>query len=258
MRTGKPVDADGRKSSKPQKLAAQLLGDIHQKVRELIDRIEVGSVDPWWAINELQCVIEGQRRAPSKKWEERNGIFYFTVTSDGATGPDWVDRLKSRKRNIELDMQLEFVLNSNDFQCTSGKMTRVAIVPARMFSIFSTSEPTQNQAAQHLKNLKRRERHGVVSFKDMSVETVCLVREYLSDEDIGNSMNVLWIHATSVLKMDEENNPGNLLINAQEQGHDDLPSCGLSINDYTESGTKSIIQDALSSECALMFEVVTE
>lgn len=29
-------------------------------------------------------------------WREEDGVFYFSVTSDGTTGPEWIERFKSK------------------------------------------------------------------------------------------------------------------------------------------------------------------
>ncbi len=206
MRTGKTVDADGPKSSKVGKLPAQLLGDMHLKVRELVDRIERGSLDFQWAMNQLQWVIEGQKRVLAKKWKEVDGVFYLTVTSDGTSGEGWIKRFEGKRRPICLESK--FILRGSDFQPTNGKETQIAIVPARLFSWFGVIDEG-DCTRDHFREYARRR-----SFTDASLETTCLVRDQLSDTDMNEDMDLYWINPLLLCKRNEEKDLGFLQITA--------------------------------------------
>jgi|CXWK01.1.fsa_nt_gi hypothetical protein len=242
MRTGKSVGADGPKSPKVQKLDALLLGNLHGKVRELIDRIERGSVNPQWAVNELQCVIEGQKRVLAKKWKEYNGDFFLTVRSDGTSGEGWIRRLEQGKKY--LCEESKRILRGPDFQATNGKEIQVVIVPAELFWLYGAAATLESCGHSHfLEYAKRR------SFKNASLETACLVRELLSDNDMEVDMGLRSISVLPCYKRNDDADLGLFQIRVpSEPNNTELNS----VQVYGVWGSASLTFPALQ---AVMFEV---
>lgn len=38
---------------------------------------------------------------PTRSWREEDGVIYFSVTSDGTTGEDWITRLESKGFRVD-------------------------------------------------------------------------------------------------------------------------------------------------------------
>ncbi|MEK7606653.1 MAG: hypothetical protein AAB444_00415, partial [Patescibacteria group bacterium] len=68
---------------------------------------------------------------PTPSWREEDGVIYFSVTSDGTTGEDWIKRLEGNSFHIE-DYAKQ-VLRSPDFKPTNGVTTEVAVLKCRLF-----------------------------------------------------------------------------------------------------------------------------
>lgn len=108
---------------------------------------------------------------PKRNWREENGIIYFSVTSDGATGEGWIKRLE--KKGYEIYPRDRFnAVCSPDFNPTTGVTTKVAILkkiidgrPGR------TTKEIRDFAAEH-------------NLVAPNAEVACLIRENFSDWDI--------------------------------------------------------------------------
>jgi hypothetical protein len=68
---------------------------------------------------------------PARRWREEDGVIYFTVTSDGTTGEEWVKRLESK--GFHVGSCAKSVLRSADFKPTSGVTTEVAVFNGLLF-----------------------------------------------------------------------------------------------------------------------------
>src|SRR3989338_6914714 len=58
---------------------------------------------------------------PTRSWREEDGVIYFSVTSDGTTGEDWITRLESK--GFRVGDYAKQVRRSPDFKPTSGVTT---------------------------------------------------------------------------------------------------------------------------------------
>ncbi len=63
---------------------------------------------------------------PARSWREEDGVIYFSVTSDGTTGEDWLRRLKDN--GFRVGSGALRVLRSPDFKPTNGVTTKVAVL----------------------------------------------------------------------------------------------------------------------------------
>jgi len=117
---------------------------------------------------------------PARSWHEQDGIVYFSVTSDGTTGENWLKRLV--EKDLYFGEYAEMVLRSADFKVTSGVMTEVAVLKGM---IFKDNERTNEKV-----RIKANER----KLTTPNAEVACLIREKFSDEEI-ESMGLCWIFA---------------------------------------------------------------
>src|SRR3989338_3860444 len=60
---------------------------------------------------------------PNRLWHEHGGVIYFSVTSDGTTGEQWIERLENK--GFLLSEYVKSVLRSSDFHPTSGVTTEI-------------------------------------------------------------------------------------------------------------------------------------
>src|SRR3989344_3005062 len=74
----------------------------------------------------------GRVSTPAHLWREENGVIYFSVTSDGTTGGQWIARLE--KRGYRLSDYAKRMLRSPDFKPTKGVTTEIAVLKGMLFA----------------------------------------------------------------------------------------------------------------------------
>ncbi|MDP2909677.1 MAG: hypothetical protein Q8N69_01230 [bacterium] len=122
----------------------------------------------------LQRAVEG--RLDGQQWREENGVIYLEVTSDGATGPEWVERLEGK--GFRLSDYAKSVLRSQDFKPTNGVTYRIAVRKGTLSGRITTSEIRAEAGRRNLET--------------PNAEAACLIREKFSDEDLED-MGLSWI-----------------------------------------------------------------
>jgi len=115
---------------------------------------------------------------PTCSWREHDGVIYLTVTSDGTTGPEWIDRLIKKGRRV--GAYAESVLRSVDFKPTTGVTYEIAILKGMLF----------NDNDRVTKNIRAEAETRKLTVPN--TEVACLIRENFSDEEI-EAMGLLWI-----------------------------------------------------------------
>lgn len=115
---------------------------------------------------------------PARRWVEKDGVIYLTVTSDGTVGEQWITRLE--KKGFRLSNYTKSVLRSSDFKPTSGVTYQIAILKGLLFS-------DNNRITK-----KIRSEADARKFITPNAEVACLIRENFSDEDI-EAMGLIWI-----------------------------------------------------------------
>lgn len=110
--------------------------------------------------------------APAPKWREEDGIIYFSVTSDGTSGPDWITRLEGNGLNV--DDSAKFVLRSPDFRPTTGVTSEIAILRERRYDYKAT-----DLIAKEIRY--KADRHKLV---ESSAEVACLMCEMITHKQI--------------------------------------------------------------------------
>lgn len=115
---------------------------------------------------------------PGRLWREADGVIYFSVTSDGTTGPQWIERLE--KKGFRVGDYAKSVLRSNDFKPTSGIITEIAVLKGMLFE-------DNNRITKNIRVEADRRK-----FAAPNAEVACLIREMFTDEEL-EAMGLYWI-----------------------------------------------------------------
>ena len=136
-----------------------------------------------------------------KKWREENGVIYFSVTSDGTTGSEWIKRLE--KKGFRVGDYAKSVLKSDDFKPTNGVTTEIAVLKGELFS--DEDRITKNVRAEADKR----------KLAKPNAEVACLIREKFSDKEI-EAMGLWYIVTMHKPIKDSDGDPG--LLDADRDG----------------------------------------
>lgn len=136
------------------------------------------------------------------KWTEKDGVIYFSVTSDGTTGEEWIARLESKSFGV-VDCA-KSVLRSKSFKPTSGVTYEIAVLKGEL---FSDNERITKNIRKEAKNRK---------LFTPNAEVACLIREKFSDKELG-AMGLHWIIAMHEPIEDTDDGPV-LLIAHRDRG----------------------------------------
>jgi hypothetical protein len=107
---------------------------------------------------------------PTRSWREEDGVIYFSVTSDGTTGKDWITRLESK--GFRVGDYAKQVLGSPDFKPTNGVTTEVAVLKGMLFE--DNDRITKKIRAEADKR----------KLSKPNAELACLIREKFTDKEI--------------------------------------------------------------------------
>ena len=114
-------------------------------------------------------------------WQEQDGVIRFTLPStDGTTGPQWIDRLEGK--GFRLSKWAKDVLNLKDFKPTSGVINEIAVLKGMFW----------NDNKRITKNIRAEADSRKLT--KPNAEVACLIREMFSDEEI-EAMGLVWIVA---------------------------------------------------------------
>ncbi|MCX6785112.1 MAG: hypothetical protein NTV81_04265 [Candidatus Komeilibacteria bacterium] len=115
---------------------------------------------------------------PTRSWREQDGIIYFTVISDGKTGPEWITYLEGK--GFQLSKYAKSLLNSPDFKPTNGVIIEVGVLKGMLFNDSDRTTKNIRSDAEARKFIKP------------NAELACLIRDKFTDEDI-EAMGLTWI-----------------------------------------------------------------
>lgn len=120
----------------------------------------------------LQRAVEGRfnESPPPRSWREENGVIYFSVTSDGTTGEDWITRLE--RKGFRVGDHAKQVLRSGDFKPTNSVKTEVAVLKGMLFE--DDGRTTKDIRAEADKR----------KLSKPNAEIACLIREKFTDKEI--------------------------------------------------------------------------
>lgn len=115
-------------------------------------------------------VINHYNKKNNRKWREKDGVIYFSVTSNGKTGQEWIEYFKNK--NIDLSSRTKEVLLSPDFQPTNGYTYNIAVLRGRWFI----------NADRYVYNIRAdADKRG---FTEPNAEVACLIRVMFTDEEL--------------------------------------------------------------------------
>lgn len=139
---------------------------------------------------------------PDRRWREENGVIYFSVTSDGTTGPQWIERLSSQ--GVQISDWAKRVLNSPDFVPTSGVTTEVAILKGMLFeNADRVTEKIRAEASRR-------------KLTEPNPEVACLIREASMDKE-WEAMGLWWIVVMHEPIKDSDGLPSLLYVSRDSQ-----------------------------------------
>ncbi|MFA7662751.1 MAG: hypothetical protein WCX88_02435 [Patescibacteria group bacterium] len=142
---------------------------------------------------------------PERKWREKDGIIYLSVTSDGVTGIEWIRRLK--KKGFNVCIPTEEVLSSSGFKPTSGVTTEVAILNSELFKDSNDRIVKDVRAFAAERKLEA-----------PNAEVACLIREAFSDREIM-AMGLWWVLVMhKPIEVSGEYGPSFMLFNVSREG----------------------------------------
>src|SRR3990167_7459209 len=107
---------------------------------------------------------------PIRSWRDEDGVIYFSVTSDGTTGEDWIKRLEGN--GFRVGDYAKQVLRSPDFKPTNGVTTEVAVLPGLLFE-------DNDRITKKIRAEADKRKLGMPE-----PELACLIREKFTDKEI--------------------------------------------------------------------------
>ena len=179
-------------------IADVLPGKLNALVKNLMR--QTGETDPNEAVrlvNSGEWVIS----KPTRSWREEDGVIYFSVTSDGTTGEDWIKRLEGN--GFRVGDCAKQVLRSPDFKPTNGVTTKVAVLKGMLFE--DNDRITKKIRAEADKR----------KLSKPNAELACLIREKFTDKEI-EAMELVWIVAMHEPINDSGGDP--FLLSAHRNG----------------------------------------
>lgn len=138
---------------------------------------------------------------PDRLWTERDGVIYFSVTSNGMNGPQWVEHLQ--KKGFRVSDYAKSVLHLQDFKPTNGIVTQIAVLKGMLW----------NDKDRLTKNIRAMADER--KLEKPNAEVACLIRDMFSDEELG-AMGFYWIVALHEPIKDSGGDPS--LLGADRDG----------------------------------------
>ena len=125
-------------------------------------------------------VSERLSHAFDLSWHEEGDIIYFSVTSNGFTGQQWIDHLEAK--GIQLSGYSKDVLLSKEFKPTNGVTYNVAVLKGELFVDDDRITSKIRVEAERRK------------LTTPPAELACLIRNMFTDEEL-KAMGLYWVVA---------------------------------------------------------------
>jgi hypothetical protein len=113
-----------------------------------------------------------------KPWIEKNGLIYFSVTSDGTSGKEWISRLENQDK--EIGEHAKNVLLSKDFKPGEPTVYEIVVIKGGLFR--NNERTTKNMRAKA----------EIMKLSTPNAEVACLIREKFSNSDL-RALGLYWI-----------------------------------------------------------------
>ncbi len=121
---------------------------------------------------------------PCRSWHEEDGVIYFSVTSNGTTGENWITRLEGK--SFRPGNYAKSVLRSPNFKPTSGVTTEVAVLKGML---FEDNNRVTKKIRAHAEKFKTSDKRKLTT---PNAELAGLIREKFTDKEIED-MGLVWI-----------------------------------------------------------------
>ena len=168
-------------------------GKLNAMVKNIM--AQTGATEPEEAVRMMNSG-ELQISIVKPKCIEIDGVIYFSVTSDGATGQQWIDRLE--KKQFNLSYRIKNIMLSKYFKQNSDFVYDIAVLKGSLFS---------DKGRTYENILKEARKRNLIT---PPMQLACLIREKFSDKDL-ESMGLTWI--TVMHKTIDNMEFSNLLFN---------------------------------------------
>lgn len=132
-----------------------------------------GKREPLFVAKALQAILsypDTVSHSSNQCWREQDGIIYFSVTSKGMTGKEWIKHFE--KKHLKIGYVAECALLSEAFKPNMGVTTEVIILKGMLFQTEWISIKKIRAFAAKRK------------LTEPNLEVGCLIRDTFSDEDI--------------------------------------------------------------------------
>lgn len=142
-----------------------------------------------------------------RNWREEDGIIYFSVTSDGATSEEWIERLESK--GDFLGNFIKDVIYSKEFKKSSGIRKEIVVLKRmdwKKLNLVNLSSRDNGFVEENVKAFAAR-----YNLEKIDIETACLIKEKFSDQDLKD-MGLYYI----VSLIDGDESVHKRLITSQE------------------------------------------
>ncbi len=103
------------------------------------------------ALSFIRGDLEVVERFPLQ-WTEENSVIYFSLTSDGTTGGEWINRFE--RKGVVVDSVVKQVICSKDFIPTKGMTTEVVVIKGCFFINEKRNDKSIRATAETMKLLK--------------------------------------------------------------------------------------------------------
>lgn len=167
-------------------------GKLNAMVKNIMT--QTGITEPEEAVRMMNSG-ELQISVIKSKWIKKDSVIRFSVTSDGATGEQWIVRLESK--GFRVNNYAKSVLRSSSFKPTSGITYEIAVLKGEL---FSDSDRVTKTIRKEAKNRK---------LSTPNAEIACLIREKFSDKELED-MGLYWIVTMHEPIKDSDDDPSLL------------------------------------------------
>ncbi len=165
-------------------MTTKVTGDLYEKldgrlfeIKRQIRQRDGYTFDPNALNNFLQRAIEGKFIETDAVWFEKDGVIYFTVTSNGKSGKEWIKHFESKGIKIG-DYASKILLKIKPSK--KGTVTQIAVIKGEFFS-----DHNRIMSNIRIEADKRK-------FEKLNAEVECLIRDMFTDEEI-EKMGLSWI-----------------------------------------------------------------
>jgi hypothetical protein len=173
------------------------VGQLHAVVLQNLPEMTIEQRQKW--INDPKGMQEFLSGLVGSKFSEHDGGIYFTVTSNGFSGKDWIKHFN--KKGVEIGNYAKQLLLSEDFKPSKkGTTSQIVVIKGEFFS--------DNDRITS----KIREEADRRNMTKPNAEVACLIRDLFTDDEI-KAMGLSWIVTMHEPIKDSDGDPHLLSTN---------------------------------------------